>query len=399
MEGNEIRSPTPGLPVYHNARRFLRIMDSVPYTLYRSTYNAIWEQRGSPQEQVDWTDPDAWISERLSGREQTLASRVWRESKHELNPRYLRGSWYLTTKHDLLMRDERDILRVTERGQRFLDEPGGLVIAEIDSYEGVLTILQLVAERGPGKRSDFLPDYAAYCRTFTSYRSENVIKGSLYDRLVNLIDRGYVTRRAQTYEITDAGLAYLETYAHLVPGRITGTKQSELRRLARGINKEAYDQLAEYLATMDPFKFEALIKFLLEEMGYTDVETTSPVNDKGVDVVANIEFGISSVREVVQVKRHKGNIGRRVLDQLRGSLHRFNAVRGTIITTGGFSRGTIQAAFERGAAPITLIDGEKLLDLLVEHGIGVAKSSVEYIDFDASKLAQFESEEAEEPEV
>jgi restriction system protein len=118
-----------------------------------------------------------------------------------------------------------------------------------------------------------------------------------------------------------------------------------------------------------------------------------------VDVVANIEFGISSVREVVQVKRHKGNIGRRVLDQLRGSLHRFNAVRGTIITTGGFSRGTIQAAFERGAAPITLIDGEKLLDLLVEHEIGATKSSVEYIDFDASKLAQFESEEAEEPEV
>jgi restriction system protein len=87
---------------------------------------------------------------------------------------------------------------------------------------------------------------------------------------------------------------------------------------------------------------------------------TSPTNDKGVDVVANIELGISSVREVVQVKRYRGSIHRRVLDELRGSLHRFNAVRGTIITTGDVSRGTVQAAFERGAAPITLIDGEKL---------------------------------------
>ena len=43
-----------------------------------------------------------------------------------------------------------------------------------------------------------------------------------------------------------------------------------------------------------------------------------------------------------------------------------NAVRGTIITTGDVSRGTAQAAFERGAAPITLIDGEKLLDLLIQ---------------------------------
>jgi hypothetical protein len=36
-------------------------------------------------------------------------------------------------------------------------------------------------------------------------------------------------------------------------------------------------------------------------------------------------------------------------------------VRGTIIATGSFSSSTKQAAFERGAAPITLIDGEKLL--------------------------------------
>jgi len=150
------------------------------------------------------------------------------------------------------------------------------------------------------------------------------------------------------------------------------------------------------LATMDPFKFEELIKLLLEEMGYTDVETTSPVNDKGVDVVANVELGVSSVREVIQVKRRRGNLGRPVLDQLRGSLHRWNAVRGTIITTGGFSTGATRAAFERGAAPITLIDGVKLLDLLIEHEIGVSKNPVEYIEFDASKLAQFESDEEEE---
>jgi restriction system protein len=302
------------------------------------------------------------------------------------------------TKHDLLARDEQDVLSITERGQQFLAEPEGPVVAEIDGYEGILTLLHLVAERGPGRRSDLLPGYADYCRAFTSYRSENVIKGSLYDRLMNLIDRRSVVRRAQTYEITDAGLAYLERYAHLIPGRVVGTRHAELQRLARELTREARGQLSEFLSNMDPFKFEALIQLLLEEMGYTSVEVTSPVNDKGVDVVANIELGISSVREVVQVKRHRANISRPVLDQLRGSLHRFDAVRGTIITTGGFSRGTMQAAFERGAAPITLIDGGKLVDLLIEYEIGVTKSPVEYIEFDAGKLSQFESGDAEEPE-
>jgi restriction system protein len=410
MDSDEIRSPTPNLKPHSNTRHFLRIMDGVPYTLYKATFDAIWEQRGSPQAQVNWTDPDSWIAERLTGEEQALARRIWTESNRELNPRYQRPLWYLTKKHHLLERDRRGVLRITERGRQFLAEPEGAVVAEIDSYEGMLTVLRLVAERGPGKRNDFLPAYATYCRTHTSFKKDSVIKSSLYDRLANLIERGYVVRRAQTYEVTDVGLAYLETRTHLLPERtagaeqpertqVSGAAQSELRRISRAINKETRAQLAEYLSTMDPFKFEMLIQFLLEEMGYSEVETTSPVNDKGVDVVANIELGISSVREVVQVKRHKGNINRTVLDQLRGSLHRFDAVRGTIITTGGFSRGTIDAAFERGAAPITLIDGDKLLDLLIEHEIGATKNSVEYIEFDASKLLQFDSEETEEAEV
>jgi restriction system protein len=76
---------------------------------------------------------------------------------------------------------------------------------------------------------------------------------------------------------------------------------------------------------------------------------------------------------------------------LRGSLHRFNAVRGTIITTGRFSKGVEEAAFERGAAPITLIDGEKLLDLLLKTEIGVNKRHVAYYEFAPEKLVQFEA--------
>jgi restriction system protein len=212
-----------------------------------------------------------------------------------------------------------------------------------------------------------------------------------------LIDRGYVVRNGQSYEITDAGLTYLDSYASLVPGGAggTGSIQSELRKRAKSISQDARRQLMDYLATMDPYKFETLIKFLLEEMGYTDVEVTSPTNDKGVDVVANIQLGISSVREVVQVKRHKDNINRTVLDQLRGALHRFDAVRGTIISTGGFSRGTQDAAFEPNAPPITLIDGTKLLTLLEENGIGLTRKAVEYVEFDNEKLAQFGDENGE----
>mgnify|MGYP002410638334 FL=1 len=88
---------------------------------------------------------------------------------------------------------------------------------------------------------------------------------------------------------------------------------------------------------------------------------------------------ITSVREVIQVKRRNGTINRPVLDQLRGSLHRFRAMRGTIITIGKFASGAKIASMELGAAPITLIDGENLLEFLLEHEIGISKKSVDFL--------------------
>ena len=48
--------------------------------------------------------------------------------------------------------------------------------------------------------------------------------------------------------------------------------------------------------------------------------------------------------------------------------------------------------FETGAAPITLIDGQKLVELLIKHGIGVRKRSVELLEVDIADLADEENE-------
>lgn len=145
------------------------------------------------------------------------------------------------------------------------------------------------------------------------------------------------------------------------------------------------------MAKLDPFGFDHLVKRLPEEISYDNVEVTSPSGDGGVDVVATIELGITSVREVVQAKRHRRTIQRKDLDVLRGCLHRFGAVRGALISTARYSKGTREAAFEPGAAPITLIEGEKLIDSLIEHGIGVQKKPVEGLELDANAFADFET--------
>ncbi|MYI07447.1 MAG: restriction endonuclease, partial [Gemmatimonadetes bacterium] len=141
------------------------------------------------------------------------------------------------------------------------------------------------------------------------------------------------------------------------------------------------------LLQMDPKGFEDLVGRLLEEMNYEKVDVIGQSGDGGVDVVADIQLGVTSVREVVQAKRHKRTIQRKDLDALRGSLYRFDAVQGTIVATSRFAKGAVKAAFVPGQAPITLIDGDRLIDLLIEHGIGVRRRGVEVLAFDPGGLS------------
>ena len=74
---------------------------------------------------------------------------------------------------------------------------------------------------------------------------------------------------------------------------------------------------------MDAFAFEHLVKRLLEEMDYQNVEVTTRSRDGGVEVIAEIELGITSVREGVQAKRHK-----RTLEVLTVDLDTFADLEG-----------------------------------------------------------------------
>jgi len=56
------------------------------------------------------------------------------------------------------------------------------------------------------------------------------------------------------------------------------------------------------------------------------------------------------------------------------------------------SEGTEEAAFANGAAPITLIDGDKLIELLTEHGIGVKKKTIEVLALDPDAFSDSEGD-------
>ena len=85
--------------------------------------------------------------------------------------------------------------------------------------------------------------------------------------------------------------------------------------------------------------------------------------------------GQPGVRCIIQAKQF-GDLAvqQRTVDELRGCCLRAGAGRGLLITTSRFSPVAQRAAATSALAPIMLIDGDHLVDLLIQHELGVARS-------------------------
>jgi hypothetical protein len=111
---------------------------------------------------------------------------------------------------------------------------------------------------------------------------------------------------------------------------------------------------------------------LLITIGFDEetVEVTGRSGDGGIDVVGVIEIeGITRLDVAVQVKKVNRNISPDKITALRGSL--FPNQRGIFMTTSDFTKQAVEEANAPGKSPISLVNGEQLLDLLVEHKLGV----------------------------
>ena len=389
-DDSNLRVRTPLFPVYSELRHLLRVWPDRPRKQVTGLLATINELRGTPQKTVDWTDPATWIPERLEGDDLELAQHIWDRSKGTVNPRYTYGHWLLARRYGLLHEHGEGVLQLTKTGRDFLEQPGGEAESAIDEAEGLIKLLSIVADNGPVRAAGLVEEWGEYLSRRSAIGTESTIKDAMRRRLNNLLERGLVERKGNLYSATPDGLTYLQKIED--EDSVGGGAQNQVWALVRQQENTVRESLGKLLNDMDPFAFEHLIKRLLEEMGYHSVDVTAGSGDGGVDVVGNIELGITSVREVVQAKRHRSAIQRKDLDALRGSLYRFNAVRGTIVTTARFAKGAQEAAFATGAAPITLIDGDKLVDLLIEHGIGVRKRTIELLELDADAVAAIEKD-------
>ncbi|MGV1049632.1 MAG: restriction endonuclease [Solirubrobacterales bacterium] len=130
------------------------------------------------------------------------------------------------------------------------------------------------------------------------------------------------------------------------------------------------EELLQVLLAMDPTKFEHLAKRILRKAGFVEATVTGGSGDGGIDGVGVYQVSLVSFPVFFQCKRYKGSVGPDKVRDFRGAMQG-RGDRGLLITTGSFTASAKREARRDGTSQIDLIDGERLCDLLKEHGLGV----------------------------
>lgn len=149
-------------------------------------------------------------------------------------------------------------------------------------------------------------------------------------------------------------------------------------------SEEWKEKLKNSLFQMEPKKFEFFCRALVKKMG-VDIDENigvSATNDGGIDGFGYIVSDVlRTTRVAIQAKRwnEMQKVGSPEIDKFRGAMDKFRAEFGIFITTSRFSKSAIEASRE-GTRAITLIDGDKLIELIAKYQVYVTPITIYQLD-------------------
>ena len=161
-----------------------------------------------------------------------------------------------------------------------------------------------------------------------------------------------------------------------------------LESIYQNLRRALAQELLERIKKCKPGFFERLVVDLLLAMGYGGSredagEAIGRGRDGGIDgIIKEDKLGLDIV--YVQAKRWEGTVGRPIVQAFAGSLEGQRARKGVLITTSQFSQDA-EDYVTRIDKKIVLIDGERLAQLMIDHGVGVTEVqsySVKRVDLD-----------------
>ena len=204
----------------------------------------------------------------------------------------------------------------------------------------------------------------------------------------HLVNKGELDASTRgIWRITDKGRARLG----VMPAPLPPSPHLPLPTMAELLDRQKQQicaELRELLMNLHPQQFEAFAGKLLESIGFTDVEVTQYVGDGGIDGYGSLEMGVVKVKAAFQVKRWHQNVPRPNIDQFRGAIQgKFD--QGIFITTSDFSDEAKKVSSVPGAVPIVLINGDRVVDIMLVKGLGIRQEPLTIVRIDEEFFAAF----------
>jgi len=134
----------------------------------------------------------------------------------------------------------------------------------------------------------------------------------------------------------------------------------------------------DIIARMTGQEFEALIAALLCRMGF-DIELTKASHDGGIDIRARCSVPFLQGVYIIQCKRYLGSVGEPFVRDLFGVVTAERANKGILVTNSAFTPSAL--AFAAGK-PLELIDGNRLVDLLIQFKVAIGEPVTPTFDGD-----------------
>lgn len=148
------------------------------------------------------------------------------------------------------------------------------------------------------------------------------------------------------------------------------------------IKDDFKDTLLGAIAKMSPKKFEAFSRALLNRMGVEFTEKGVQIsNDGGIDGYGyHIDTNdFRTTRVVIQCKRYNSApVSEPEINQFLGAMNKYQADYGVFITNGRFTKAARTAA--REGSPITLIDGNDLVRLVIRYELYITPVKTYVLD-------------------
>lgn len=139
---------------------------------------------------------------------------------------------------------------------------------------------------------------------------------------------------------------------------------AEVNDLYRDLHSRSMEFIKDKVSALDWDEMQELVAGVLRAMGYKTRVSPSG-SDRGKDIVASRDgLGFEDPRIVVEVKHRHAAMGSQEIRGFLGGRH--DADKGLYVSTGGFTKEARYEA-ERARIPVTLIDLDDLVKVLLEH--------------------------------